>query len=450
MIHKAWQGLIRPRSITGNAVIRFAGVVTATTFMAITGILVARSTGADGKGVVATISYLIALIGSLATLGLGDASIVLVRGAGWSASRATSAALRPTLLLSVVAGTLVWGVTVAFPDVRDLARWSLPLTAAGVVGFALQRLLGGIAEARGEIPFAAVAYVSLAGVTTLATFGLVTAARLDAPGAVVALTVGPLVSAAALAVFLRRRETLLHAHFASEDFRSALRLGLPMELAQSIQTLSSRADMLVVYLVMGVSSAGFYSVAITVGEIVRYAPSALAVAAFPAIADEPRASAHLLARRVTRTTVAAAAVAALGLGALVPWLVPALFGSGFTPSIVPAQILLVGGVAGSTQWGLCRVAAAVGHPGVLLRSHAASLLAMLTFDAWLIPLHGLTGAAVASVIGPCVGVWVALRGTRDVFNERTSLRWLVPGNEELALLAQLPRRLLSGIRDALR
>lgn len=173
-----------------------------------------------------------------------------------------------------------------------------------------------------------------------------------------------------------------------------------MAPADVMRTLASRADMLIVYAVAGPAPAGLYSVARTVGDLVLYAPEALATGGFRAIALAPDAARQ--AQRtgeVSRTAVLAYLLISLPMAAAAPWLVPAVFGSGFRDALTPTLILLAAGLAGSLVAVLGRAATAIGHGAAHSLALATGLCIMLALDLALVPRAGTTGAALALGVG---------------------------------------------------
>src|SRR4051794_40922664 len=80
-------------SLARGSSARFVAEVTALALSFLTGILVARHLGPDGKGVVSTFGYLATLFGSLAAFGLGEATTTLMSRARLPLTEAVPAML---------------------------------------------------------------------------------------------------------------------------------------------------------------------------------------------------------------------------------------------------------------------------------------------------------------------------------------------------------------------
>ena len=136
----------------------------------------------------------------------------------------------------------------------------------------------------------------------------------------------------------------------------------------------------------------------------------LANAVAAVLAPRLTASAPSEAARVTplvcRNTLLMSAVAALGLGAVSPWLLPALFGGDFDAAVAPLLWLLPGTVALAGSKVLTSYVFSQGQVFTNSMITLASLAVTLVADFALIPAFGVTGAAIASSIA--YGVHFAL------------------------------------------
>jgi O-antigen/teichoic acid export membrane protein len=188
----------------------------------------------------------------------------------------------------------------------------------------------------------------------------------------------------------------------------ALRLGIPQELAYVLLAAVGRADLLVVVWLRGARDAGLYSVALTIGQLVLYAPMAVAWASYPRLAAEPDESFDSMAAGAFRTGIAVAVACALAVGVAAPVVIGVGFGPRFWAALPAALVLALGGVVASAQWLLARGWTATGEPGLQLRSYATSLAVMFAADLALVPRHGLLGAATGSVAGAAAGLLVCV------------------------------------------
>src|SRR5262249_46311124 len=139
---------------------------------------------------------------------------------------------------------------------------------------------------------------------------------------------------------------------------------------------------------------GLYAVAATLASFSLVLTASLQTAIFPRSAREDRD----LAMRATRVTLAGVALASLAVGAITPFLLPALFGANFSHAVPMALILLAAGVpyAGAQILGV--VLTAWGPPKPAARAEMLALAVTLPGVFILIPPFGGGGAAVVSLV----------------------------------------------------
>jgi O-antigen/teichoic acid export membrane protein len=110
---------------------------------------------------------------------------------------------------------------------------------------------------------------------------------------------------------------------------------------------------------------------------------------------------------VRRYAIASLAFAVL-LALALPALVPLVFGSEFSPAVPVAEVLLLGTVLMGAKDVLAGGAQAVGRPWLASRCELVALVVTAAGLAALLPLFGVMGAAIASVIayGTALGLLV--------------------------------------------
>jgi len=357
----------------------------------ITGPLLARALGPDGRGTAAALLAPLALAGMVFTLGVPEALTWFVASgklAGTSMRKAASAAglicavsgclalfcLAPRLfrsqpqsipafylLLLSVPATLLFAAYRGIAQGRQLFR----MINRERMSSALLRLalIGGLAGVHALTPVAAVWVTILSGLT--GSLFLLPALR-DQSAAVSRLAMGSFASYAGSA--------------ALANFGGLLVIRLDQVLMVSI---TSRAEL------------AFYAVAASLAELPLAVVSACRDMAFSAAAerDDP-----LVIARFCRLTLAAMLALCLLGGLATPFVLPLLFGKSFSPACGMAEILLIGTVA--------RAVTAVIGAGLMTAERSwirsaiqiggAAVTALLIFT--LTPRWGGLGAAVATAL----------------------------------------------------
>lgn len=420
-------------------------------FSLITGVLVARHLGPSGKGNVSSIGYLVAIVAPAVTLGLGEAGVTLTRGRGAGLERAVRATVACVLVASVAgAAVLVLFIVIQFNGRLNQLEGATAAAVLAVPAMALWYSLSLLVEAEGGLIASSVIKVVIAVVTVVVTAALVLALELAIAGAVAALAAGFIAGALLSAGWLwRRRGVVALPRWDRGYLRTAMRLGLTVQTSYLLVGLAARGDLLVVQLANGATAAGVYSVALTMGQLVAYGPIALAAASFPVSAALRAGDVVPFVERAGRTAVAAGLLSAIVFAPILPFLVPRLFGSGFSHAVAPALVLIPVGVLQGLQWIVCRLWAAQGRGSLLMSSSALTLAVMLAIAIPLVPAYGAMGAAIASLAASVAGAATAVAGHRRFAGGTGSIAGFVPQASDLGriigLLRPIMRRLRAGL-----
>lgn len=412
-------------------------------FSLVTGVIVARHLGAAGKGMVSSIGYLAALVGPAVTFGLGEAGVTLTRSHGRSLREAAQASVVWIALASVFgAALLVAFIFLQFSNDLDHLEGATLSAIVAVPALATWYTLALLIEAEGGLLATSAIKVVIALVTLVATAVFVLKMELAVAGAIAAIAGGFVVGALLCIGWLwRKRGVVARPRWSAGFLREALRLGLPIQGSFVLVGLAARADLLIVQVIKGATITGYYSVALTMGQVVAYGPVALSAASFPVAAGFRLTEVVPFIERAGRTAVAAGVVSAVVFLPALPVLLPLLFGPGFSQAVDIAFVLVPGGILHGLQWITCRLWAAQGRGGLLAVSSAASLVSMIVLALALVPSEGAMGAAIASLTSSVIGTAIALAGHRRFADGHASLVRFLPGPADFGRIARLPVQL---------
>ncbi len=375
-------------------------------------ILVARTLGPEGAGVIALVLLgpnILALVGNL---GLPNAISHFLRRRPFGARRVVGWAS----MLNLFAGlALMVGYLLAAPWLRTgLFHGMAEGGAAGPVP------LGLVALAAAVIPLEIGIQNLMAVYQGLQRFGRRSAVMLSFRWLYAALAVG--------AVLLWRRDpvavvaagvaayavTYLAGYFAAgrslrseprerPALRDAARLlgyGWRVHVSTLLVFLVLRVDLYLVQKLTGdPGEVGLYSRAAQVAEVILYLTMAMEHVLFPRMSGLPREAVPREAARLCRRgmLVAAGAVALFEAGSR--WLILVPFGPEFQGSVEPLRILLPAVLALGLARMLFAVFNALERPWIPALVAAGGLALTTGLDLWWIPSLGLRGAALASLAG---------------------------------------------------
>jgi O-antigen/teichoic acid export membrane protein len=374
----------------------------------------------------------------LCYLGIGDAALVLAGQKRVTVQEALSAAMMVVIVmgsLGAIGFWLVWSRGIGFASTN--VRAAVMISSIGLPVGLGWTVFSYIINSRERIVATSAMLFCTHAVTTLFTGIFVVLAKLSVLGAASATLIGTSIGMGLAVKMLAGMGLSLRPRWHLRFLRAAVPLGAKLQVSTLLMLLTGRADLLMVYRLLDPAAAGHYSVALTMGSLVAMAPMALTCAAFPRLANLSGDAARELAARVCRSATCVAVLAAVVLLPLMPGTVRTLFGRAYMPAVAPAVILLTAYVAGSSQWVLCRAAAARAEPGVLVWSYGTTFVLMCSLDWLLIPHFRLLGAGAAALLATFAGLLVSLHG-----HVHPGIRWLglgalLPGYAELRELLAL-------------
>ena len=371
-------------------------------------VLMARALGPEGRGVYALFLLSASLTQAVLSLGLGVSAVYHLGKRAYPLSRIVANSQQVMLASAVVSGLLV---LLAWPIVGDaLLDRGAPywVFAFAVPLFLNYNILTTVLQ--GTSRFLAMNAVILAQPLVLLAL-LVGGAALGDVDTTAALLFwsGATLAATLLALALLGRPALRLSELLRIDWpslRGQVRFGAQGQVGNLVQLLNYRLDQFIVLLFVSTAGVGIYAVSVTMSQSVWFIANAVAVVLLPRLTAADDADAARTTPLVCRNTLLVSALAALGLGAVSPWLVEALFGGDFGSALRPLLWLLPGTVALAGSKILTSYIFSRGRPLINSSITIVALAVTLVADLALIPPFGVTGAAAASSLA--YGVHFAL------------------------------------------
>jgi O-antigen/teichoic acid export membrane protein len=228
--------------------------------------------------------------------------------------------------------------------------------------------------------------------------------------------------------------------------RGLLRFGSQAGLANLVGFLNYRMDAIMVELYLGQRELGIYAVGVRVAEGLWFFSQAIMTASYARIGSLSSADSARLTARGMRHSLFIIGVLAIVLLVIADPLLRLLYTDTYRSAVTPFRWL----VPGIAFYGLASVLSAYytnqrGHPHVPLIIAGSSMVLNLGACTLLIPLLGLSGAAIASTLAYSV----AILGGVVAFHHSTGIAWqeiLLINREDLGDYFGLARKLLSLLR----
>ncbi len=388
----------------------------------ITGVLVARVLGVEGRGQFAAIILWPSVIAYLGDLGLPLAYVYESardrRQIPALIGNALVASLAQWLTLSALGSVILllalhrFGSTVALTGIIFLVTY-LPLNLLTRYVNALNqgsRAFLWFNAVRLSVPLSyAVVLVLLMGIGLRSVHWMVVATLLSN---VFALT---LVLSLSLRSFLRAFGL---PQIDLRLLRRTLGYGLRAHIGNLTPVDSMQLDLLLVTALLGAYDAGLYSIAISASLVLRAQGTALGLVALPEVAAAPTVTEQrLLTGQILRLSLLmnlATAGLIVGVAGL---LVPVIYGGDFAPAVPAVRILVLGIVAASLRQLLGDCLRGAGKPVGATIAEIVGWVVGLAALGVMVPLLGLPGAALGVSLSYAVALAVVVQ-----FTLRTGVR----------------------------
>ena len=387
----------------------FLAQITAVILGIVATIVIARVLGPPGKGAYSLAILVPTMMTAVANLGIGVASIYygVSKKAEWKDLASNS--LVSALVLGVIssAAFLVYFFIFRPSYLEGVDAGSVTVAVLVVPSSLMGSYFGSILLGRQRIRQYNVVQV----VPPLAGLLLVLILLLGFDGGVlaaVAAWAGTAVAGSLVAGLLVMRETKVSWCFDIHLFKKSVGFGIQGNLGNIIQFLNYRVDALIVAYLMDVTAVGYYSVGVSLAEMLWYLPAAVGTILFARVPGMTSEETNKLTPRLCRNTLFITILAALALLGLSRYVIILLFGATFLPALKPFWLLLPGVVALSVCKVLSNEMAGRGRPIVNSIAAAISLAVNIPLNLWLIPKMGISGASLASTVSYSVAAVVVL------------------------------------------
>jgi O-antigen/teichoic acid export membrane protein len=380
-------------SVLRQAVLTFFGQSSGYVVAILTGILVARTLGPAGKGIIAYASLLLAIFTTYGN-GLQNAMMFQCGRNGEDQRLVYGAALRIIGAVMVPIGALLFTIGILVPSQAPLAyiACAIPFAVYGQVAmgiFFLENDIGAtiIQAAFNSFGFAVATVPALllwhAGIATV--LGIWAAMYL----------------ASALFAMIRLNRYLPAWNMLSTmaTVREQAWFGLKAGSVSVADFLNLRIDIFVVGIMLDARSLGIYSLAVATGEMMWQVSRPLTWTTIGRIASGEREYSIGLVTKVARNTFAIELLLGIVMFALAPAAVNIVYGNAYAESGTLVRWLLPGLILYAAHGGLGYfVMVKEGRALPILAIQVTSVVVCLTITALTVHRFGLVGAALATTV----------------------------------------------------
>lgn len=429
-----------PRHAVRGLGISFSTSVLVQVFGVVTGVVLARALGATDRGELAAAILWPSVFAALATLGMQEAATFHVAREPAAVGRVIGSGLALVLLqslvFSAVCGALLPLVLGSHPGGTVAAAFLyllyIPLTAVGT-------LMVGILN--GSLHYRFFNAVRLAlGLSVLMAQALLLALGDLTVGTMVVGYIVSIVGVVVLACALVARSRPGRLQLDRRMVRSLFNYGIRSHASSMSSQLNQRLDQMLISIFLPARQLGLYVAATTLSSLPGTIGLTVAFVALPEVARLPPGPERTqLATRLISMTLLASVVVAVPAALAAPLLIKLFFGASFAAAGEVTRILAVAVIWYSTTRAIEAVLRAVGRPLDAGIAEFIALGATVLSLAVLIPLAGIVGAGLASLVAYAVaGFWMARRAAAAL--DSSWYRLLLPDRGGVQLLTALIRR----------
>lgn len=369
----------------------------------ITGVLVVRSLGAEGKGLLVILTTGVALLAALAAFGLPAAGVYFSRSGIYSERTLVVNYLIVIAVISLIVISTAFRAQHSFSriflDGSEIDSKLIALTLAGLPLMLLSSFLSLLLLGAGRTKDYAWLTVGAGVFNIIGMLLLVVVYKLGVAGALIASLFSQLIVLAGLSwrFWKTSRDQVCEVH--PRIILNMFKYGLQHYIGTIGSQMFKRADNLLLAYFLDLRAVGYYSVALTGYDALLSIPRAIIGLLAGEAASQKADEAAETVARTGRYLLWIMIAASLSISILSPWIVPMLYGADFSQSVPPLIILLTAAVLVGLTAVIQAYFLSINKPVINGTSTAVAGGINLGLSLWLIPLAGLPGDALATLIG---------------------------------------------------
>ena len=366
------------------------------------GIIVARGFGAEGKGVYSLVITFIGFSSLIGSAGINFAHVYLLSGQRYSLQLIARNAFLFTVANSAIIIPIAYLVYPLVGLEKSVGFGYFPLIAAMIVCFIFNTHVNAILLAQEHI--ARLKILSLV-IPTLKLIAFMTILlhtstdKINFSQLVVALA---LPTIAGTLIYLGQLFRLVKKPIGpgvnTRLMKDSVAYGLKNWAGNLLSQLTYRFDYFLVQSFVSIAQLGYYSVAVSVSELLLFVPRAFSSILLPKFARYEQSFAEAAAAAAIRHILALALFLAINLGVLGRSIIYFLYGARFLPAYIPLLVMLFGTLAMSIVGVIFNFFAGRGRPEIPSYILGGGFILNTGLDFVLIPRWGVIGASLASMV----------------------------------------------------
>jgi O-antigen/teichoic acid export membrane protein len=382
------------------------GVFSSNIFIILAGLLVSviltRKLGPGGFGIYSAILVIPLLVVSFAQLGIRGSSIYHV-GKKQFDQRDIVAGILQILIMTSILGIIITWAGFMFLNDENYSRLYIVLVLMMIPFRLAMAYFGGIFIGKEQIGRSNFINWFSEIIHLVAVVIFVWILDWQITGALFSLLISH-VMITAWALYYLNKEFKLHMRLRPEVIKSLMSMGFLFALSFVIIQLNFRIDILLLQELSTLEEVGYYSLGVSVAEKLWQLPFAIGIVLMSRTANATDQEAiNKTTAKLVRVSFIAGLLASVAMIAVSPWVVPAIWGEKFSPSILVIQYILPGILFISVYRVLSSRLSGIGKPQVSIYVFLPALVINVILNLLWIPPYGAFGAVLATNVSYTLG-----------------------------------------------
>ena len=366
------------------------------------GIIVARSLGAEGKGIYSLITTFVGLGSIVGLIGINFAHVYLLSSRRYSLELIVKDALFFTAINSTIIILIAY---LTYPLVgldKIVGVEYFPFIAVMIVCFIFDAHVSAILLGQERIARLRLLSLVIPTITVIALMGILFYPRVDKDGISYLVVALALSTVAGSLVYVHQLFSLTERPIVPgvnrRLMKDSITYGLKNWAGNLFSQLTYRLDYFLVQILASTAQLGYYSVAVSISQTLLFIPGAFSSILLPKFARYEKSYASAAAATAIRHTLALSLFLAVTFAILGHLIIRFLYGAQFLPASTPLLILLPGVLAMSLAGIALNYFAGRNRPEIPSYILLGGLILNTSLDFCLIPRLGIVGASIASTI----------------------------------------------------
>jgi len=366
-------------------------------------IIISRILGPEGKGIYSLILLIPGIIVTFGNFGIESSNTYFTGSKKYNLKDVVANSIFLAFSLGILAILVFWGLFQAslfkeFVENNKIISFYLWIIVFAIPFAFLIQFLKGVIKGKKRIGAYNVTRILEALLQLIGVIFFLLVFKKGLSGAILAYVLS-IIGTAVFSFFIVKKIGKIDFKINGRLIKDSFFYGGKVYLANALSFLNYRLDMFLIAFFMNPLAVGFYSVAVGLSEKLFIIPQAISTVLFPKISSVGEEEANNFSPQVSRHTLFILLILSILLIALAWPLIRLFFGPAFLPAVLPLIILMPGIIAFGIGGVLAADLSGRGKPQFAVLSSFVCLAINIPLNILLIPKFGISGAAIASVIG---------------------------------------------------